>query len=95
MSEDGGIIGFIPTGTTNTIKEKVPLIMIASLTLIATLAWNEAFKSLIDQYIPEEYKNTSNAWFKVLYAFVLTLVIVIVMSFILHFSNGVSTLNHN
>lgn len=90
MSDDGNIIGFIPSETTNNIRSRVPLIMIASLTLIATLAWNEAFKSLIDQYVPEEYRSTNNAWLKVLYAFILTLTIVVIISMILHFSNGIS-----
>ena len=83
---DEGIVGFIPFGATNHIKKRLPLILIASLTLIATLAWNEAFKSLIDQYIPEKYRSTSNAWVKVLYAFILTLIIIMVMSMILKFA---------
>lgn len=70
----------------NNIKTKLPTIIIGSLTLVASLAWNEAFKAMIDQYIPENYKNKQNAWSKVLYAFVITCIIIIAITFILKLS---------
>ncbi len=67
----------------NNLKNRMPTIIIGSLSLIAGLAWNDAFKALIDQYIPEKYKNKTNAWFKMLYAFILTVIIIIVISIVL------------
>lgn len=67
-------------------QKKLPTIIIGSLTLIAGLAWNEAFTALINQYVPEKYKNGKNAWFKILYAFILTLIIIIAITLILRFS---------
>lgn len=63
-------------------KKQLPVIIVGSLTLIATLSWNDAIKALIDKYIPPEYKNSENAWFKVLYAFVLTSIVIIIISII-------------
>ncbi len=68
-------------------KKQLPVIIVGSLTLIATLSWNDAIKAIIDKYIPPEYKNSENAWFKVLYAFILTCIIIIIISVIL----GIST----
>jgi len=79
------IVGFIPFNAANNVKSRLPMIIIGSLTLIASLSWNDAFQSLINQYVPEEYRGTKNAWVKVLYAFVLTLVIIMVMSVILKY----------
>ena len=76
----------IPNGLKNNFKKQVPTIIVGSLTLIATLAWNEAIKSLIDKYVPPEYKDSQNAWYKVFYAFILTTIIVIVIGVILEFS---------
>jgi len=86
MSEDTPIIGFIPTHVSNNIQKQLPAIIVGSLTLTASLAWNDSFKALIDQYVPDQYKNGKNAWFKMLYAFILTLVIVLVISIILAYS---------
>lgn len=63
-------------------KKQLPVIVVGSLTLISTLSWNDAIKALIDKYIPPEYKNSENAWFKVLYAFVLTSIVIIIISII-------------
>lgn len=87
MSDDNTtVVGFIPTKLSSNIKKQLPAIIIGSLTLTASLAWNDSFKALIDQYVPEQYKNGKNAWFKMLYAFTLTLVIVCVISLILIYS---------
>lgn len=79
------IVGFIPFNAADNVRSKLPTIIIGSLTLVASLSWNDAFQSLINQYVPEEYRGTKNAWIKVLYAFVLTLVIIVVMSAILKY----------
>lgn len=70
----------------NNVKTRMPTIIIGSLTLIAGLAWNDAFKALIDYYVPEKYKNKTNAWFKLFYAFILTVIIIIAISIVLKFT---------
>jgi hypothetical protein len=87
MSEDAPIIGFMPTKVSSNIQKQMPTIIVGSLTLMASLAWNDSFKALIDQYVPDQYKNSKNAWFKVLYSFILTSVIIIVISIILAYSS--------
>ncbi|MDQ3018543.1 MAG: DUF5654 family protein [bacterium] len=42
--------------------------------LVAALAWNEAIKAVIDQFVPQ----ASAIFSKFLYAFVLTLIVVII-----------------
>ena len=87
MSEDSSAVGFFPVKHVNsTLRKQMPTIIVGSLTLIATLAWNDAFRALIDQYIPEKYRNGKNAWFKILYALILTTIIVIIISIILRAS---------
>lgn len=76
--------GFIPS-IKNNVKTKMPVIIISSLTFIAGLAWNNAFIALIDYYVPKEYVDKNNAWYKVLYAFTLTTVIIIAISMMLKF----------
>lgn len=75
------------------VATKLPTIIIASLTLVAGLAWNDGFQAIIDQYVPEKYQKSHNAWFKILYAFLLTLIIVIVITIILMVSPNVNTTN--
>ena len=70
----------------NNMKNKMPVIIIGSLTFIAGLAWNNAFNALIDNYIPKEYRDRNNAWFKVLYAFILTTIIIVIISLIVKFT---------
>ena len=60
---------YVPLDIKQNLKNKMPLIIIGSLTFIAGLAWNNAFIALIDYYVPKEYVNKDNAWFKILYAF--------------------------
>jgi hypothetical protein len=62
------------------IQKTLPAIIIGSLTIVAGLAWNNAFIAIINQYIPAD--NQTNAWFKVVYAFVLTMIIIVVISVI-------------
>jgi len=51
-----------------------PAVLIASaVVIVISLAWDSAITSLINQYIPQEYANSKNAWIKVAYAVVLTI----------------------
>ena len=51
-----------------------PVVLIASaVVIVISLAWDNAITSLINQYIPQEYANSKNAWIKVAYAVVLTI----------------------
>lgn len=51
-----------------------PAVLIASaVVIVISLAWDSAITSLINQYIPQEYANSKNAWIKVVYAVVLTI----------------------
>lgn len=70
-------------GFSDNFKKQMPTIIIASLTLTASLAWNDGFKALIDQYVPAQYRNAANAWLKVAYAFVLTAIIIFIITIIL------------
>lgn len=74
------------TNLAKDVKTKMPTIIVGSLTLIASLAWNDAFKGLIDYYVPEKYKAGTNAWFKIVYAFFLSTIIIIIISLILKLS---------
>lgn len=80
-------INNVDLGITSNLKKQMPTIIVGSLTLIASLAWNDAIKAIIDKYVPPEYKNSQNALYKTLYAFILTCIIIIVISVILKFSS--------
>lgn len=67
------------------VKAKLPLIMASSLSLIAGLAWNSFFSSFIDYYVPEKYRVSYSAWIKLAYAFILTIIIIFVISIILYY----------
>lgn len=62
-----------------------PLVLIGgALTFIAGLAWNDAFKNLIDHYYPE---NSNSAVFaKFTYAIIIT-IIIIVIGFVIYIAN--------
>jgi hypothetical protein len=79
------ILDSISPDVKQNLKDKYPTIIIGSLTLVAGLAWNDGFTALIDQYVPDKYKKGNNAWFKILYASVLTFIIVILITVILKF----------
>ena len=68
------------------LKEKLPAIVIGSLTLIAGLTWNDAFNSLINRYVPVQYRQADNVKVKVLYAFFLSIVIVVIISAIIQYT---------
>ncbi len=57
-------------------------LIVGSIALVVSLAWNNAITSLIDQYIPEKYSQSKNAWMKVAYAIIMTfLAIILVKTF--------------
>ena len=66
------------------VKSKLPAIIIASLTLIAGLAWNDAFTAIVNYYVPEKYRDTNSAWIKLIYALIFTIVVIIIISIILY-----------
>jgi hypothetical protein len=67
------------------VRAKLPTIMASSLSLIAGLAWNSFFNSLITYYVPEEYRQSYSAWIKVAYAFILTIIIIAVIGIIFYY----------
>lgn len=67
------------------VKDRLGTIVIGSLTLIAGLVWNEAFNAIINNYVPVEYRSANNAKVKFIYAFVLTIVVIIIISVLLQY----------
>jgi hypothetical protein len=67
------------TSVTHNLKNETPYILVGSLILIAGLAWNEAFKTLID-YIAPASLTSRHVWYKIIYAALLTVVIVFVIT---------------
>lgn len=65
--------GFI-IGAKNQLLEKLPELIIGALTLVAGLAWNDAISGIINYYLPQN--KEANVWYKLLYAFILTIIIV-------------------
>jgi hypothetical protein len=62
--------------TSNT-NFQISTLVVGSVALIVSLAWNNAITSLIDQYVPAKYANSKNAWFKIVYAIIMTLLAII------------------
>lgn len=67
------------------IRSKMPAIIIGSLTLIATLTWNDALNSIINQYVPPKYRSADNAKIKFVYALVLTIISIAIISILLQY----------
>lgn len=67
------------------LKTRLPIILIGSLTLIATLNWNQSINALIDQYVPPDYSKATNTRMKFLYTFVLTVIIIIIISLLVKY----------
>lgn len=63
------------------LRSKTPEIIIGSLSLIAGLAWNNAFSTLINHYFPVGASSGSYL-FKFLYAIVITIIFVAVITLI-------------
>ncbi len=57
------------------IKERTVGYILAAFGFVAGLAWNEAIKSLIEQFFPP---STSSVFIKFIYAFIITIVIVVI-----------------
>ena len=79
------VTGQTTTFVKSNIFKFLPSIIIGSLTLIAGWSWNSAFEALINSYIPEETRTTHNAWIKILYAFILSVIIVIAIALITYY----------
>ncbi len=69
---------------TSTIKEKIIGYIVAAFGLVASLAWNEAIKSLINYFFPV-VRQTLIAQF--LYAACITLLAVIVSTYFVQFAH--------
>lgn len=67
------------------LSKYLPSIIIGSLTLVAGLSWNSAFESLINNYVPQDKLLKYNAWFKILYALILSIIIVIAIGIITYY----------
>ncbi len=61
------------------VKTKTLTYITAALGLVAGLAWNEAIKSMIEAWIPV---NGSTVIAKTVYAFIITLVVVILTTYV-------------
>lgn len=70
---------------TGDIENKLPPIIIGSFMLVAGLAWNDAVISAINYYVPENYRNSDNVLYKFLYAFCMSIIIIIMISVFSHF----------
>jgi uncharacterized membrane protein len=64
------------------LRKKLPEIIITSVTLIAGMAWNDAFNTLINHYNPTE-KTAGSYIYKFIYAVAMTIFMVIMVSIIL------------
>ncbi len=64
------------------LRERLPAIIIGSLSLIAGLVWNDAFNAIINKYVPSEYRSADNAKVKFIYALCLTIAVIIIISII-------------
>jgi len=62
------------------LKERTIGYILAALGLVAGLAWNEAIKSLIDQFFP---KSGNSVFIKFIYAFAVTLIVVLVTVYLI------------
>lgn len=51
---------------------KLSALAAGAIMITVSLAWDNAITALINQYIPEQYANSKNAWIKLIYAIVLT-----------------------
>ena len=72
------------------IKEKTVVYILAAVSFVAGLAWNEAIKSLIDQFFP----NSSNSvLIKFIYAVIVTIIIVLVTVYLSRISQDKKTNN--
>lgn len=88
MSEDTAVAA-APAWVTKNMKLNTLAIVMSSLTVVAGLAWNDAIKAIIDKYIPPDYKKSKNVWVKALYALIVTLIVVFMISLILSYEKKI------
>lgn len=69
------------------IKEKTIGYILAAFGFVAGLAWNEAIKSLIEQFFP----NTGNVLIKFVYAIIVTVAVVIASIYLVKLTEKKST----
>lgn len=67
---------------TSNVYKYMPTFIVSALLLLVAGAWNTTIQTTIDTYIPLSETNKRNAWAKILYAFVLSVVIVIIIALI-------------
>ena len=60
----------------NEFFEILPQLLGGALMIVTALSWNDAMRSVIDYYVPENISKSENVWWKVAYAFILTIFMV-------------------
>jgi hypothetical protein len=55
-------------------------LVMGAVMIVISLAWSNAITALIDNYVPQKYANSKNAWYKVVYALLLTIVATIIVN---------------
>ena len=68
------------------IKNTTPAIIVGSLVFVTGLIWNDTIRAIIDHYAPEKYKNSKNIIYKLIYAFTVTIIIIIIISIIMKYA---------
>jgi hypothetical protein len=76
-----------PTTTSIDLRTKMAELIINALLLVAAFAWSNAFDSLINYYVPAQYRHAKNAYFKIFYALVLSVVILIAINIFLRIND--------
>lgn len=67
---------------TSNVYKYMPTFIVSALLLLVAGAWNTTIQTTIDNYVPVSTRNKYNAWTKIVYAFVLSVVIVIIIALI-------------
>jgi uncharacterized membrane protein YidH (DUF202 family) len=69
-------------GLTIKLIDKMPDMIVAALTLVAALTWNDAARGIINYYTPDNWKQSGqkNPWVQVVYAVVLTVIITVIVT---------------
>ena len=62
------------------LKQILVYFLLGGFTIILALAWNTAFTNMIQKYVPNKHSNVSGQF---LYAFILTIVFVVISSTII------------
>ncbi len=63
-------------------KTQVPLLIITSLSIVIAFAWDGAIKAYIDYYTPEDLKKDNTPYIKLIYAIVITIIMIIIITVI-------------